>query len=145
MRSRSRDPNGGVDSPHNGNVAGHYINGEVGRHSKVKHLNPNRTSLNEMKRRVAAILEFISRTQVEMAAGDSGSTPPSLKGGPEGESSQQAFVKGLMAGLGSLAGESAHGAEEGRDFNELTSAEMMDVLTRRLVRWQQEFGKWGER
>lgn len=84
------------------------------------------------------------------AADTSGSTPPPPplgKGqGPEGEgegegSSQQAFVKGLMAGLGELAG----GVEEGREFGELSSAQMMDSLTGRLVRWQLEFGKWGER
>lgn len=169
LRSRSRDPhnnnNGsnGVDSPHNGTaVAGHYTNGEGGpRHSKVKHLNPHRTSLNEMKRRVAAILEFISRTQVEMAGAElTAGSSPMVKGvGPDVEpgSSQLAFVKGLMAGLGELAGgggggeggangmSNGNGGEEGKAFAQLTSAEMMDFLTRRLVRWQQEYGKWGER
>ena len=128
-----------------------------------------------MKRRVAGILEFIGRTQVEMAsavagagagAGTGGSTPPLPMGsGPvkgadaEAGGMQMAFVKGLMAGLGELAGGvdgiggngngggngGNGGSEEGREFGELTSAEMMDVLTRRLVRWQQEYGKWGER
>ena len=124
-----------------------------------------------MKRRVAAILEFISRTQVEMAsAGDTaGSTPlggEGKGGGTEGDGRELAFVKGLMAGLGELTGgtnrvgfgngvgaggsgngngNGGSGSEEGKEFGELTSAEMMDVLTRRLVRWQQEYGKWGER
>ena len=89
----------------------------------------------------------------ELTAGSS----PLVKGGAaDGEapgSSQLAFVKGLMAGLGELAGGvgrgegvgEANAGEEGKDFAELSSAEMMDFLTRRLVRWQQEYGKWGER
>lgn len=32
-----------------------------------------------------------------------------------------------------------------KPFAELSSLEMMDVLTRRLVLWQKEFGKWGEK
>ena len=82
------------------------------------------------------------------AADTSGSTPPPPPPPPvvknadaEAGSSQLAFVKGLMAGLGELA----QGSEERREFAELTSAEMMDSLTRRLVRWQQDYGKWGER
>lgn len=42
---------------------------------------------------------------------------------------------------------SASGAEEvsEKDFSQLTSLEMMDVLTRKLVLWQKEYGKWGDR
>ena len=44
------------------------INGEIsGRSSKAK-THPARTSMNEMKRRVAAILEFVSRMQIERPA-----------------------------------------------------------------------------
>lgn len=37
---------------------------------------------------------------------------------------------------------------EGMDeeaFAALSSLEMMEVLTRRLMRWQGEYGKWGEK
>ena len=37
------------------------------------------------------------------------------------------------------------GGGEERDFGEMTSLEMMDVLTRKLVLWQKEFGKYGEK
>ncbi|MCJ1307999.1 hypothetical protein MMC25_001649 [Agyrium rufum] len=40
--------------------------GEAGRPSRPKHMNPNRTSMNEMKRRVAGIMEFVVRTRREV-------------------------------------------------------------------------------
>lgn len=141
-------------------------------------MNPHRTTMNEMKRRVAAILEFISRMQVEMAVnGENTSTP---NGGASGSSNSgnggnsndveaaTALVKGVEAQLGTLvqangdgAGSSATGASNDgtngvtsgetpepskeKDFKDLTSVEMMDVLTRNLLKWQQEYGKYGEK
>ena len=32
-----------------------------------------------------------------------------------------------------------------KNFKDLSSVEMMDVLTRHLLKWQQEYGKFGER
>lgn len=32
-----------------------------------------------------------------------------------------------------------------KEFKDLTSVEMMDVLTRNLLKWQQEFGKYGDK
>jgi hypothetical protein len=53
--------NGGKDyTNHKHNT----INGESGRSSKAK-THPARTNLNEMRRRVAAILEFVGRVQTE--------------------------------------------------------------------------------
>lgn len=121
--------------------------------------------MNEMKRRVAAILEFISRTQLEMAAG--GQTPPDggEGGGGGGRGSSAAMMAGLADGLRpilAMNGEHAGtGTEKGngkgsaaaavvvglgeREFVHLSSTEMMDVLTRNLVLWQKEFGKYGEK
>lgn len=115
--------------------------------------------MNEMKRRVAAILEFISRTQLEMAAGEQ--TPPN--GAGAGGRGSSAFIAGLAEGLrpilamnvngdqaaetekeiGSAAAAAVVGGE--REFVELSSTEMMDVLTRNLVLWQKEYGKYGEK
>jgi hypothetical protein len=79
MRDVSHDRNGGEksgagspsaagldgkDSNRPSTGHGHNINGESGRSSKAK-THPARTSLNEMKRRVAAILEFVGRMQTE--------------------------------------------------------------------------------
>lgn len=109
-------------------------------------MNPHRTSMNEMKRRVAAILEFISRTQLEMAGEQ---TPPN--GGGGGVAS--ALIKGLAEGLGPMItlngdneGPNGEKAESSNvDFAELSSLGMMDLLTRKLVLWQKEFGKYGEK
>ena len=67
-------------------VGGNSAWGESGKPSKPKYMNLNRTSLNEMKRRVAGILEFISRTQVELALAG---TSPKLKSGSQTPSPQQ--------------------------------------------------------
>ncbi len=90
--------------------------------------------MNDMKRRVAGILDFISRTQVEMAGTEMTSrtmttSPPDHGGG------NKALGQLLMSEL-----------EDGLDgFGKLSSVEMMEVLTRRLMRWQGEYGKLGEK
>jgi pantothenate synthetase len=105
--------------------------------------------MNEMKRRVAAILEFISRMQVEMAASSENSSTPTS------DRAQGLLLKSMVDQIdsampsGSDRGDSApvtmDGSSEEKDFNQLSSVEMMDVLTRHLLKWQQEFGKFGER
>jgi len=131
-RSRSRD---GEETPHtNGNHHHSNTNNESSKASKPRYMNPNRTSMNDMKRRVAGILEFISRTQVEMAGTETASrtittSPPDHGGG------NKEFGNMLMKEL-----------EDGLDgFGKLSGVEMMEVLTRRLMRWQGEYGKLGEK
>jgi hypothetical protein len=156
-------------SPHgsgHGGSNGIQANGvETGKTAKTRHLNPHRTSLNEMKRRVAAILDFISRMQVEMAvSGENSSTPPDENG--NGQGSRAALVKGVQEQLGALLhatnndsttsttdsstvsvtdGEGPSSSAKEKDFKDLSSVEMMDVLTRHLLKWQQEYGKYGEK
>lgn len=120
--------------------------------------------MNEVKRRVAAILDFISRMQVEMAASGETVTPPDNNGnGNNGLSARASLVKGVQDQLGSmLTSANSEGAstasstaasaadydvtkEREKDFKELSSVEMMDVLTRHLLKWQQEYGKYGEK
>ncbi len=131
-RSRSGD---GDDQPHTNGHNYHSNNhNENGKASKPRYMNPNRTSMNDMKRRVAGILDFISRTQVEMAGTEMTSrtmttSPPDHGGG------NKALGQLLMSEL-----------EDGLDgFGKLSSVEMMEVLTRRLMRWQGEYGKLGEK
>ncbi len=117
---------------------------ETSKTIKQRHLNPTRTSMNEMKRRVAAILDFISKKQIEMAGDPDRSV---------GDSAAASMIRGLAEGLGPLITENGNGesTEKGlaeaqqRDFGQLSSLEMMDVLTRDLVLWQQKFGKHGEK
>ncbi|KAH8701738.1 hypothetical protein BGW36DRAFT_394558 [Talaromyces proteolyticus] len=151
----------GRDSPNMGGPNGIHANGtETGKAGKARHLNPHRTSMNEMKRRVAAILDFISRMQVEMAASGETVTPPDGNGSGNENSSRTALVKGVQEQLGNLLSMNGEGAStdgstasvtdgevagKERDFKDLSSVEMMDVLTRHLLKWQQEYGKYGEK
>ena len=109
--------------------------------------------MTDMKRRVAAILDFISHTQVEMAAhsdighpqSSSNPTPPDSGssggggggGGKEwnGSTTATTTLQRLLEGQGKLED------EDGEAFAKLSSVEMMEVLTRRLMRWQGEYGK----
>ena len=102
--------------------------------------------MNDMKRRVAGILEFISHTQVEMAGTEppsttksstSTNTPPEANGNSNGGND-------ISGNAVSAALEDLDGIDE-QAFAALSSLEMMEVLTRRLMKWQGEYGKWGEK
>ena len=116
-------------------------------------MNFNRTSMNDMKRRVAGILEFISHTQVEMAgvgppsatkSSTSTNTPPeshAKRGDGLGNTSKRGMDSGkrVTAALSDLDGINEQA------FTALSSVAMMEVLTKRLMKWQAEYGKWGEK
>jgi hypothetical protein len=118
--------------------------------SKPRYMHPQRTTMNDMKRRVAAILEFISRTQVEMAGEH---TPPAGGGGGSSMTTAAASalrgigeaLPGYLIANGTGSGPGGGVGRDERDFGEMTSLEMMDVLTRKLVLWQKEYGKYGEK
>lgn len=109
--------------------------------------------MNDMKRRVAGILEFISHTQVEMAgvgpasttkSSTSTNTPPESNGSrsevPGNNSKHDGdSEKTINAALADLDGINEQA------FAALSSVAMMEVLTRRLMKWQAEYGKWGEK
>ena len=143
------------DPPHlNGAAGGGGLaeNNGLGRPSRPRHMNPNRTTMNDMKRRVAGILEFISHTQVELAGMDasrsrsntqnstktSTATPPDLNG--DGKAGMA--LKDINSVLNAL-GDADTIDEEA--FGKLNAVEMMEVLTKRLMRWQGEYGKYGEK
>ncbi|KAL9090566.1 MAG: hypothetical protein Q9159_001910 [Coniocarpon cinnabarinum] len=127
--------------------------------ARPRHMNPNRTSMNELRKRAAGILEYISRTQVEMAGEQtpSGSQTPS-KGSSRTVNGKTATVSGNSK----LSNEMPEGAEafpkdaasstqtnevgiEADEFKKMSSLQMMDILTREIVHWQHEHGKWGEK
>lgn len=159
-RGQSHDIGG--DSPRVGysGINGTHINGgDTGRPSKPRAMHPQRTTMNEMKRRVTAILEFISRMQVEMAVASENSSTPTDN--DDGDRAQGLLLKSMVDQIENAmpftnGGESgpattttdgdgeASSAHE-KDFKDLSSVEMMDVLTRHLLKWQQEYGKSGER
>jgi hypothetical protein len=97
--------------------------------------------MSDMKKRVAAILEFISRTQLEMAS------EPTL---PASGDAAEKLMLGLAEGLpmirvngnqGEGGGEkdNSTSARDEKEFKDLSCLEMMDVLTRQVVKWQKEF------
>ena len=121
----------------------HSARGSIneGKYSKSKGGN-SKVTMSDMKKRVAAILEFISRTQLELA-----SEPISPASGDVAEKLMLGIAEGLpmikvngsqgdSAGTESSNGENAGG---GKEFKDLSCLEMMDVLTRQLVKWQQEY------
>lgn len=144
-------------------------NAENGKPSKPRYMNPNRTTMNDMKRRVSGILDFISRTQVEMAAANgrgegiaatnSSSSPmkrtqstaalPATNGGsktaPRPPGGHESGTSGVVRDRDAV-GEKIPGTSVDIDaFRSLSSVEMMEVLTRGLMRWQGDFGKTGEK
>lgn len=137
------------------------INGESGRSSKAR-THPARTSLNEMKKRVAAILEFVGQMQTQQARKSNGSNgsnsnTSSTKGNstPNGTSSvaggtslpTSSLVQAVAAGLEEM-GKQEEGNENGgkvkfideMEFAGLASQEMMETLTKELVQWQTAYG-----
>jgi hypothetical protein len=144
------------------------------RNAKMKSLNPNRTSMNELKKRVAGMMEFISRTQIELAGEKTptngapqhnGSSPQvsSTNGPPNGLPSngvppstaaamsrpsllRTASIKGATSKLREqINGDEKEAPIEDAVFGAMSSHEMLDVLTRRLVHWQKDHGKFGEK
>ncbi|GAD97665.1 transcriptional regulator (Cti6), putative [Paecilomyces variotii No. 5] len=162
-RGQSHDTGG--DSPREHANGVHTNGGESGKPSRPRYMNPHRTTMNDMKRRVAAILEFISRMQVEMAVNGESITPPENGGAASSLANSKALAKSVGAHLETLMQatngeegedgtpsapptESEGGSEQApkeKDFKDLSSVEMMDVLTRHLLKWQQEYGKYGEK
>jgi hypothetical protein len=155
MRDTSHDRNGIDISPNgvNGNGNGH---GGSGKMSKAK-THPARTSINEMKRRVAAILEFVGQMQTKQSASTSGKDTPNSNG--SGNNGKELPVAGLVKAVQAATEEmDAPAAEDGGDgqvngeekvkmtlrddteFRGLGSTDMMETLTKELVGWQSVYG-----
>ncbi|KAM0269264.1 hypothetical protein ACHAQH_009789 [Verticillium albo-atrum] len=148
VRSMSRDT-ARQEETSNGVSATKTSGGDSGRHaarSRV-HLH-SRASLPDMKRRVAAFLDFISKTQIEMA-GESSSGSGSSQNNSEQHSPRDAtqgtaetYANGTSDAepkeIATVNGDPA-APPRGQDFKELSCVEMMDVLTRDLVKWQNQY------
>ncbi|KAL4872469.1 hypothetical protein BDV12DRAFT_162261 [Aspergillus spectabilis] len=142
----------GGDSPRIGTLSTPVNGTETGKPSRPRYVH-QRTTMNEMKRRVAAILEFISRMQVEMAVAGESTTPPERSNGIGLQLIGEQLESILSKSAEETSADNADGSEVSsgiqlpteKDFKDLSSLEMMDVLTRHLLKWQQEYGKFGER
>ena len=131
-RSRSRSAVRDIDSPYGGTVNG-GAGDSSSRLSKIKHLNPNRTSMNEMKKRIAAIMEYVNRVEDEMNR-QSGLNSAIHEGSSSTADSASTFVPDEYKTVAVI------GAEI--DFSTLNSKEMVRVLKARLVAWEDEYGRY---
>lgn len=152
--SREDDRSPRVNAHNNNN---HIWGSELGKPSKPRQMNPNRTTMNDMKRRVAGILEFISHTQVEMAAEVPLSTMSKKRSatvnpasGPMTPPDESAGVKtnGATTDLQDDAAKQGNGDVGGgaveddlSQFAKLGSVEMMEILTKKLIKWQEAYGE----
>lgn len=141
--ARSQNSQEGGDPQLNGNGQ-HYESSGVGKPSRPRHMHPVRTTMNDMKKRVAGILEFISHQQVEAAGVDPASstkTSTSTNSPPDGGTSAHGLdlakvTSNAMRDLDELDQEI---------FSSLNSKEMMLVLERRLMKWQMDYGRYGDK
>jgi hypothetical protein len=122
----------------NGTIAGNKGSNSEGKPGKSKSSN-SKVSMGDMKKRVAAILEFISRTQVEMAG--------EVMSPTSGDAAAK-VIRDIADGLPMIkVNGNSNGPKDGdgedvspvKDFKDLSCLEMMDVLTRQLVKWQKEY------
>lgn len=141
--TRNADENGTSHTKSNHEPAGKQGKSKGGMNSRI--------TMTDMKRRANNILEYITRTQVELASeplSDSGAgtqqnsasngsvtTIPSIK--VNGDSRKHENV-GITTN-GSVANGVNHGLSSLKEFKDMSCIEMMDILTRDLVKWQQEF------
>ena len=103
---------------------------------KVKAVMPTKMSMLDMKRRVGAIMDFITRTQLDLAAeaaaNGSGSSDDSA---PKGDVPQTGQGPENPAD----GGDASQECVGDKDFGDMTCVGMMDVLTRDMVKWQNTY------
>lgn len=152
VRSQSRDVQGGHESGPTSHHPSHHPKATEGAqpsksHSRAKGGFNSKVSMTDMKRKAHAMLDYISRTQVEMAGEI---TPPNddSRRPSEGSASGPALGKAVSAATADDKKLSDAHAAEGSStaagpekcFKDLPTVEMMDRLARDLVKWQKEFG-----
>lgn len=134
-RSQSRDVGRGEEN----GLSNHRANNNDGKQGRFKGNSGSKVTMLEMKKKVAAMLEFISRTQIELAT-------ESLTPGT-GEVAEK--MMGLAGNiLPAIQANGENGKDETaaelektpeKDFKDLTLLGMMDELTRQLIKWQNQF------
>ncbi|KAK0729839.1 hypothetical protein B0H67DRAFT_12192 [Lasiosphaeris hirsuta] len=113
-------------------------------HAKAKGGMNSKVTMTDMKRKAGALLDFISRTQVELASEalpETGDVSAKVNGGVATAARRSEKSLDDSAGLVSSGSEIGIGMASRleKEFKELNCLEMMDSLTRRLVKWQQEY------
>ncbi|CAH0039199.1 unnamed protein product [Clonostachys solani] len=132
-RSMSRDIQKNADETPSQATKAHSHESKASKHKSAM---ANKMSMLDMRRRVAAIMDFISRTQVDLAAeGSLGSSSNSSSGDRSPEKSQ---TNGNTDRSGIVVDRSALMTSE-QEFRDLNCVEMMDILTRDMVKWQNQY------
>ncbi|KAJ9155197.1 PHD-finger domain-containing protein [Pleurostoma richardsiae] len=138
-RSQSRDVQNHDNGTSHGKSSDHPKS-----HGRSKGGFNSKVSMTELKRRATAMFDFISKTQLELAGEatppNQESRRPSEHGTPDG--GPQIAVEdasGDKPADGADADTTANQANAPKDFKELSCVEMMDSLTRDLVKWQKEY------
>jgi hypothetical protein len=88
-----------------------------------------------MRKRVAAILEFIARTQIDL--------------GEEHKERQQLLQERIIR-YKEMFPDVSSGSTSGTQFDDLLSLheaniQFLDTLTHKLLSWEEQFGRYGER
>jgi len=106
--------------------------------------------MNDLRKRAAGILEYVTRTQVELTT-----IPAAVKESPETSTSHESIgtapanAESNGVGKPGQLSKTKHtgtlGGLENMNFTDMSSREMMDILTRELVLWQKTFGKYGDK
>ncbi|KAK6198377.1 hypothetical protein LQW54_010339 [Pestalotiopsis sp. IQ-011] len=137
-RSMSRDITRDRDESH---TKHHHEGGP--KHPRSKGAMNSKITMTDLKRRANNLMEFITRTQVELA-----NEPLSERNSPRQPASEDGSRDGSASrpnGSSSKSSAERTATSNGgptpplKDFKELSCVEMMDTLTRDLVKWQQEF------
>lgn len=148
-RSMSRDIGRNHDD-HTGAGTSKQSHSDHPKHTRTKANSAHsKVSMNDMKRRVSAFLDFISKTQVELAGealpGSRSSQNSSQQQSPRATAAPDA-PKISVNGDSAVAKNSPIGTAatdgngpESKDFKALNCVEMMDALTRDLLRWQNQY------
>ncbi|KAI0203365.1 hypothetical protein F4808DRAFT_41859 [Astrocystis sublimbata] len=138
---------GGSNGTSSKNTSSHEAT-TTGKHTKGRGGMSSKVTMSDMKRRVHGILEFITRKQVELVndpLSDSASSPS--QPGTEGANTPTTTTTKVngdslankKADAGTPGAESGEAIDPSLAFKDMNCIEMMDSLTRDLMKWQQEF------
>ncbi|KIH91400.1 hypothetical protein SPBR_01837 [Sporothrix brasiliensis 5110] len=151
-RSRSRDvPDNGQSKPGSSSGSGSHSNqnNKSGSRSKGGGGSNSRVSLNEMRRRVSAMSDFIGKTQIDIASGEYLASAVATPDGGKAGSVHAATDPNSAATTPSSTSASQQPATSNgvsldvaheKDFKQLPLLEMMDTLTRNIIHWQNQYG-----
>jgi len=130
-RSQSRDV---VRGDENGHGSGNRGSVNDGKHAKSKG-SGHKITMTDLKKRAAGLLTFITRTQLEMAES-------SLPDGDDDSGLRKSLVE-VAGAVPAIRVEDplaqAAGKSPSPEFESLSCLQMMDVLSKRLIKWQEEF------